>query len=642
MEGIQYDESFKPLPVAELLNKKSKYHFVIPSFQRGYRWERKQVTDLLDDIFAFCGGDETSYFLQPLVVKPLGDNQWEVLDGQQRLTTMLLILKKVMSKLGEDDREEFEESLYDITYAIRPELNFDSPDYQKTIDGFYLAEAKYTIDRWFKKKKDEGVNITEFINCLIFKKSASKNFKQVKFIWYAIPQTSTDLASINIFNRLNKGKIGLTSSELIKALFVLDMKGEAETASSQLVLEWNEMDKKFQDDKFWFFISNNARSQQTRIDLLFDFMTEKPEGADSDFSYRLFQNLFDYCHNVIDGDEAEDNLNVFWKDKGIRSLRSAWREVKRMFNILLGWYEDDMFYHYVGFLVNEKMSPMSISESLNAEKTKVRRQCPEKEWTRKDSERYLKSLIKDKFKDNNQYITREKIDALEYSNASIVRRLLLLFNIELCIKSGNQRFKFDLYKNESWDIEHVDSQNESDLQTPEDRILWLRNIKFILQMEQPKSEYGKTLLEDCSKLLHEFDKQVENERTFSNELYKEYYKRVNKYFSCDVTAGDDENDCETVNLEKKNKDSINNLTLLNSKINRSYKDAPFPYKRYVIIDNDRQGTRFIPIGTRNLFLKYFSNSKSSVSQLNLFRWNDADKKSYLESIHAIVDPIILD
>ena len=48
MSDNRYDKSFKPLPVSELLME--PYHFVIPSFQRGYRWERKQVKDLLDDI----------------------------------------------------------------------------------------------------------------------------------------------------------------------------------------------------------------------------------------------------------------------------------------------------------------------------------------------------------------------------------------------------------------------------------------------------------------------------------------------------------------------------------------------------------------------------------------------------------------
>ena len=108
-ENQTYDKNFAPMPIADLLD--GKHHFVIPSFQRGYRWEEKQVTDLLEDIKQFANDDNVksdSYFLQPVVVKACnynGMDAYEVLDGQQRLTTMLLLLKRLMKRLGEDERE---------------------------------------------------------------------------------------------------------------------------------------------------------------------------------------------------------------------------------------------------------------------------------------------------------------------------------------------------------------------------------------------------------------------------------------------------------------------------------------------------------------------------------------------------------
>ena len=588
---------------------------------------------MLDDIFSFSAGEQTSYFLQPLVVKASGEpknNEWEVLDGQQRLTTMLLILIKIISRMGDEDKEEYKDSLYEIKYLIRPNLDFKNPDPKQTIDGFYLAEAKNTIDRWFDAKRKAHADLDGIKKCLFHPDSS----QQVKFIWYEISPDSNDLSSINVFNRLNKGKIGLTGSELIKALFVLDLENNGDqdnTASGQLVMEWNEMERKFQNDNFWYFISNEDRAIQTRIDLLFDFLTQKTNGEDSDYSYRLFQNLFDYC-NAAKG--ANVVLNPFWSTIKVDNMKTAWRQIKKTFNSLVAWYEDNMFYHYVGFLVNEKSSPLSIFNSLQEAKSVSARNNPSHEWTRDDSEKTLKGLIREKFKASNAYLTRDGINKLEYGDSERVRRVLLLFNIELCIKTGNQRFSFDCFKKEKWDIEHVDSQNDSDLQKPEERILWLRNILMILQMEQCKTP----LLEECSSLIQEYDKQVEGERTFSNELYASLYKKVNQYFSFDSTAGD--SSIDLVDLSNKNKDSINNLTLLNSDINRSYKDAPFPYKRYFIIQQDQEGGHFIPIGTRNLFLKYYSNSKNSSSSLDLMRWNEADKDSYLDFIHSIVDHII--
>ncbi len=100
------------MPVSELLN--GSYIFNIPSYQRGYRWESsekgdsseeiKQVDDLLNDLTSFVSStSKGNYYLQPLMVKPrLAENgtiEWDVLDGQQRLTTMLLILKCINENL---------------------------------------------------------------------------------------------------------------------------------------------------------------------------------------------------------------------------------------------------------------------------------------------------------------------------------------------------------------------------------------------------------------------------------------------------------------------------------------------------------------------------------------------------------------
>lgn len=71
---------------------------------------------------------------------------WEVLDGQQRLTTLLLILKRLMRKLSADDRKAFEPMLYDIVYNNRRLLDFDNPDPADNIDIYYLSETKNVID----------------------------------------------------------------------------------------------------------------------------------------------------------------------------------------------------------------------------------------------------------------------------------------------------------------------------------------------------------------------------------------------------------------------------------------------------------------------------------------------------------------
>ena len=629
-----YDKNFAPLPIANLLD--GNYHFVIPSFQRGYRWEEKQVLDLLEDIKQFAN-DETlgndSYFLQPVVVKatkyenPEGKiiDAWEVLDGQQRLTTMLLLLKRLMKRLGEDERDIYENMLYDIVYRNRPQLDFDHPDAADNIDSYYLSEAKRIIDDWFKDQTNNRQNLSNFTGTLLYNQK-----RQVKIIWYALDEDSADLVSINIFNRLNKGKISLTSSELIKALFIMDYTKSQDNrglAAEQLSMEWNEMERKFQDDNFWYFISDDNRGAQTRIDVLFDFVTGRDEGKDADYSYREFQKLYDFCRNQ----ERNKTSEIFVSDwsNDIYNMQDAWRLVRKTFDRMVAWYEDNMYYHYVGYLVATGSTPLEIFNSLEIEKRNRKNSQPALEWTVDDTLLSLRKRIMEKcFKKGSLFLSKDDINELEYSNRDMVTRILLLFNVECCRKGHNIRFPFDQYKKGSWDVEHVDSQNDATLQEYDDRMRWLNNVRFILGLEH--TDRAKELEARCQGLLTDFG----NRGKVNIDQYNAFYQTINKYYA----AESGENDTE-VDLTTKKKDYLSNLTLLDSATNREYKDAPFAYKRYCIVKYDRLGDRFIPLCTRNLFLKYYTDSDKESSHLDMLRWNYADRRGYMDAIHETVDPI---
>jgi len=625
MENLKYDKSFAPMPIADLLD--GQHHFVIPSFQRGYRWEEKQVIDLLEDIKQFANDDNVkndSYFLQPVVVRACkynNKNAYEVLDGQQRLTTMLLLLKRLMKRLGEDERKMYEDNLYDIVYTNRPQLDFDNPNAAYNIDSYYLSESKRIIDDWFKEQTKSKQNLNNFTGSLLYNQK-----RQVKIIWYAIDEDSEDLVSINIFNRLNKGKISLTSSELIKALFIMDYDLRAEgdkLPAEQLSMEWNEMERKFQDDNFWYFISDDNHGTQTRIDVLFDFVTCRDEEKDADYSYREFQKLYDFCREQERNKMNEEFVSDWAND--IHTMQDAWKQVRKTFDRLVAWYEDNLYYHYVGYLVAIGFTPLQIYNHLEDEK-RARKES-EPEWTVEDTMIALRKKMMERFKQDNKFIKKDAIDEFEYKS-EYVPRVLLLFNVECCRKGQNVRFAFDKYKKESWDVEHVDSQNDATLQEYDDRMRWLKNVKFVLGLEQ--TDRSKELAKECQDLIDEF-----KERTKVNvDEYRAFYLKVNKFYSTES----EENDLE-VDLTTKKKDYLSNLTLLDSATNREYKDAPFAYKRYCIVKYDRMGDRFIPLCTRNLFLKYYTDSNKESSYLDNMRWSSADRKGYMNAMHEAVDPI---
>ena len=103
------------------LNELAQYSFFIPAYQRGYRWTEQEVRDLLNDINEFVPREineteeKTWYCLQPIVVKSRTENEYEVIDGQQRLTTIYLILHY----LNQDFIEKRRDKLFSIDYQTR-------------------------------------------------------------------------------------------------------------------------------------------------------------------------------------------------------------------------------------------------------------------------------------------------------------------------------------------------------------------------------------------------------------------------------------------------------------------------------------------------------------------------------------------
>ena len=119
--------------------------FYVPAYQRGYRWGRDEVTRLLDDIWE---SKDKPYYLQPIVVKKFGD-EWELVDGQQRLTTLFLIFQYMK-------HENLQKSA--AGYSIRYETRSGSADYikaptielsQHNIDFYHIFEAYNCIREWF-------------------------------------------------------------------------------------------------------------------------------------------------------------------------------------------------------------------------------------------------------------------------------------------------------------------------------------------------------------------------------------------------------------------------------------------------------------------------------------------------------------
>jgi len=594
--------------IYEILGEK----FIISYYQRRYRWTKEQVEQLLKDIWEFSNKNKNEnefYCLQPIVVKKTG-NGWELIDGQQRLTTIYIILKVIEDiHLKRPIREAYNKEIFYLNYQVRE--NFDeilngkscvhNSIKEKNIDFYCICESYDTVKNWFQSNQFNFNKYNKFLSTLLAEEDKDN---PVKVIWYEVEE---DADAVEIFTRLNIGKIPLTNAELIKALF-LNSSNFANSNQEQIRLkqlqiatEWDEIGYTLQKDEFWFFIfdKNNKtfsdRNYDTRIEYIFDLMKKRPKDAEDHFTfYKFYEDL---------------------KSKDIESL---WKEIKRFFYTLKEWYEDNEFYHLIGYLIATGKDIASIKDEYDP-KTNKDEYDPK---TKSGFKEYLKDEI---FKTINNGASNvdealEKIKGLEYGSDN-VKNVLLLFNILILLnnKGANIRFPFDRYKKEKWDIEHVFSQTDIELKG------------------KALKEYVKLILEFWTGEKVEMERLDENavnelEKKLDENVSKELFRKLVKVYNKDKDAKKLFNEVKKELIEAfqeekiEDRDNISNLVLLDAGTNRAYKNAFFPIKRDIILEKIKSGS-FVPIGTQNVFLKAYSKRFDKI----MF-WTKDDAKDYLDAI----------
>ena len=161
--------------------------------------------------------------------------------------------------------------------------------------------AKNVIQDWFKTPKQIG-------NSTYDEKWLKRKFVAIltdpelysaHFIWYNVTdevKKNSSLA-IDIFDRLNIGKIGLTNAELIKALFMtfVDEKTTSEShkqlTQMRLGTEWDEIEKTLQQPLFWSFVYPEEKKYSTRIEYLFDIITKKTTDDEDKYTFNKYVGL---------------------------------------------------------------------------------------------------------------------------------------------------------------------------------------------------------------------------------------------------------------------------------------------------------------------------------------------------------------
>lgn len=607
-------------------------NFFIPSYQRGYRWSKQQVEDLLNDIYNFAIKDDKKkgefYCLQPIVVKQydwerIKDGQiesvngWEVVDGQQRLTTLRILFTYLIKEhlKGESLKKEYDKDVFCLEYETREDtekfLIKIAEDNDDNIDFYHISVAYKTIREWFESKESQR-SVREAILQTLVKDfdNQKKTGGVVRVIWY---QIESETNAINTFIRINLGKISLTSSELIKALFLQERNfGDAnETAKLrqlEIANEWDRIENALQDDEFWWFLNKGENIKPTRIEFILDLICSsainhdpsiiEKIGADRYSTFRFFYQKFDSSNNY-------------------EFIKSEWEVVTNYFNTFIEWYNNPTWYHYIGFLIYCNESIVNIYNFTKFDPETLKPILTKEEITRTLKKRISGYFKKIKWKIDSE---GEMFLDLTYGNDK-VKPLLLLFNLEYIVKHCEAKtliykFPFKLFKEIKsengkrvfWDVEHIDSFTTNHLNDRNSKEEWLTTAYNDIKDE----------IQD-----QEFKVQIEEYIKNKNSA-EDFYKLQSKIIEL---VGENENDEDM-------KNNIGNLALLDAGTNRGYGNALFPTKRRKIIEKDKSGI-FIPICTKNVFLKYFDPTGTSRT-----KWSIVDIKNYRDEVTKTLEEFL--
>ena len=512
----------------------SKWHYLIPEYQRGYRWRPEEVELLIDDISGYA--DEKEYFLNVLILQKNNEDEtsYDIVDGQQRLTTLSILEKYCGVK---------SDSISDLLEKGRRES-----------DKYFIERAKA------KAEEIIGKNIEPF----------KRKLGECRFFVYEIDGSEED--ATKVFERINTGKIPLSSAELLKADLVsavMDRISQKIKAS-----RWQQIEKLLQNDDFYFFICPNRgirRYQATRMDYALELYFARDNNDNCQYKEKYEKNpIFLYK-------EIKEKKEAFDFDDFERFV----------FDFLYMYcYLNITVRNYIGYRLYKKDpdDEFHVFKDLHLSMEKS-----------KDLQSSAKELLLDK-----------QIETLaKGTDDRIIYNLLFL---SMVIRYTKEKLPFDFVRYAStekgWDIEHIHARNQEEYSCDMVELLFDNAKKY--QFFEDKKDLSEFIETNLS--FYKSGKSEEDMNKFENGITSEVFPEKNglAYLANLINAAVKKDKQFIKNSsgyyitelpqieEKKWIDSIGNLVLLPASINRSFGNWPYPLKCEVIKDACEKQYEYIP------------------------------------------------
>ena len=351
--------------------------FIVPSYQRGYKWNRENVFKLLDDLKSFEKSNwdklNSFYCIQNITIVPLEDKTgWNVVDGQQRLTTIFILLS-YLRKFNPDANLEFFSKPDCLKYNVREETGkylkeevftggvWDSeikPDTAKLKDQWYILDVAKGIKDWFDTEGNslQTKTITDRLKLIV------NNMEN--------PTVSEE----EIFAGLNGGKVELDGADLVRAVLITRSAKEKYYGSPaekvkefrmRIALELDEM------NLWWAQKEQKTYFEQFLPDNKLKISNFKHASYPIGLLYKLYFLLYSTTEESFGIEFFENGRN--FNSKSDDDHWELYETLIHLHHTLQMWFIDPLLYHWIGYLIfrfKEQTYEISVDDNGGEKKEK--------------------------------------------------------------------------------------------------------------------------------------------------------------------------------------------------------------------------------------------------------------------------------